>query len=576
MRGHRIIPVKQVFTILFLLCALPAFAAQMPTQDNKTLTLFGDSWKIDGTSTSPQTGNMFDAYVGAAEYLAHPEFTNVMVFPIPRAGGNMSDQATAAAQDALAVWAFNSIWGITATNIAVAQATENGADNSSQMFLQASNNFQAPLVLTNGTGNTNDPGYAASVKVAWWGLGSLPGNAADGGGTASQSHFGQNNGMTNAAGTFGVGAIDSFGLLIRSWTNDIVAHGGTNINFYTASGKENHPGPPGQRSWFFAYVRATTTDTNVSSCTLDFRNATVAATNHCNVTNATLSGNTLTFPYRSLSLPPAWDRAGSVDLSGFTLTNEAWPDLAQLDTNDCNLYQQIIQVTNLPAGNYRVQINGVTVADNLPSSVLANGWNMFTNMTGPMWQQRIEVLGRMRDVLGANRTNLISGSTGVRGYTIYAFDKWQAGYRGDALITNAGPSVDPSLINYIWGLKTNATASFAAVRAAAQPVTYTITISLLNQVNVGTLNVFAKLLPRLDKNGRPMVGQWDIEYAPGFNPTNFNWYARVSPDLVHWTMWGQGALDDTDDITYRPPAGGRAYAYLVGYPKPQGQPGGGQ
>lgn len=109
-------------------------------------------------------------------------------------------------------------------------------------------------------------------------------------------------------------------------------------------------------------------------------------------------------------MPPGWD------VPDGTITNDAracftvFPMLAQFFT-------WTLQVTNLPAGNYTVAIDGSNVVT-LTDVQLAAGWNMFTNYNGALWAQRKEVLGRKRDQEGLDRVTLVShggGSLGVLG-----------------------------------------------------------------------------------------------------------------------------------------------------------------
>jgi len=87
-----------------------------------------------------------------------------------------------------------------------------------------------------------------------------------------------------------------------------IVNGGTNIQFFSSdSGKGGHVGSGGQLSWVFAFLKSITTDTNISTCTVDWNSSTPVATNHCVVSSISKSGGTLTFTRHDDRLPLAFD-----------------------------------------------------------------------------------------------------------------------------------------------------------------------------------------------------------------------------------------------------------------------------
>jgi len=508
---------KHLFSIMVLLAAFVLnSAAQLVLPDNSTVAIFGDSFFHDGDSTSPQTGCMFPDYLMSAYYLGNPDATNIAIYNFGRSGGNMADQTYAVASLAMPAWAFNAFTGnFHGTNWGLSQTTENGGMVSNAFWLAASNMFQAPLVMTNATTglNTNNGGWCGSNVVAWRAIGE-PGTGADSGNAAND--FGRNNAGTNASGLYGIGGVDCYSDSLFWWSNSYALN--PSVLYITNVNKNGHLKPAAQLSWTISYLKMSTTDTNVAACTLDW-NGTVVATNHCVVLSPGQSANTLTFTQHCYRLPLAWDYPGT-DPSGATITNDASDAYTRVNTNQANLFHFDIQVTNIPAGNYDVKIDGTLVAHNLTNTVLAAGWNMFTNTVGPYWQQRLEVLGRCRDIEYANRGTLVVGASGdgigFAGYASQQSATYPA-HQGDDLVTNVLPASGKSALTYIWGLQTNSTRSFAAIRTAAIQTNHTITITQISPLPV----VFAPAVVQIEK---PLKFVW--------NPGGYsNFFVMTSDDL---------------------------------------------
>ena len=252
--------------------------------------------------------------------------------------------------------------------------------------------------------------------------------------------------------------IDAWNTLAQAWTNDFNANGGTNVQWLPRGG---HFASGGALSWAMAFMKGFTADTNVSTCTVNWSGS-IAATNHCVLSGVSKSGNTLTFNRLDDRLPMAWD------VPDGTITNDATAAF-NLIPSDANYFQFTLQITNLPAGNYIVKIDNMTVAV-LPQAVLAAGWNMFTNYAGPYWAQRQEVLGRIRDLEHVDRVTLIPGSAGDGVGLSYLGsnlqNNWVSGHRGDQLIADGNA--------FVSRVQTN----FTAIHAAAQPTNHTFTVTL--------------------------------------------------------------------------------------------------
>lgn len=476
---------KRVLFILLLLTAsrcMAAFSfASVP--DNITVCLHGDSLFTDGTSTAPQTGQLLPSYLATYFWAVFPQNTNTAFFNFGRSGSTLNDQITAVAQDSAAAWGFNAVRGIgtnAAYNVGISQTTDNGNWFSNQVFYAQSNMFQSPLVLTNGTANTNEGGWAGTNVVLWYSMGDPPSGTADPSLLFTpQSAWARNNGGTNAGITFGAGAMDAFGIAgpaITNWIGEFGAIGiGQLIITNTTSvppgdNKAGHFLPSIELGWTLADLNAMGAVTNIAGCVIDFNSATVVSTNQEVVSGLTKTGNSVAFTLHKLRYPIGFDAAGA-DASGNILTNDStiW---FQINPPDQNAEFDTITVQNLPVGNYDVKIGGELVAT-LSAATLAGGWNMFTNTVGPIWRTRAEILGQCRDVQYANRISRVVGNggdgIGVPGYGSLMFSKFP-GEHGNSLIT------DSTVTNYLWGLATNSTHSFAAVRSSAQPQDFQVAI----------------------------------------------------------------------------------------------------
>jgi hypothetical protein len=138
-------------------------------------------------------------------------------------------------------------------------------------------------------------------------------------------------------------------------------------------------------------------DTNTYTAILDFNAASVSSTNHCTVTGLSRDGSSLSFTFHA-------DRMAS----GFyvpdgNITNDcrgAFTLMPSLGSQFC----EILRITNLPTGNYELNIDGSN-AVTVTSAQLAAGYNGFTNYSGAFWAQKKEILGLMCDMLNVLRSD---------------------------------------------------------------------------------------------------------------------------------------------------------------------------
>jgi hypothetical protein len=305
-------------------------------------------------------------------------------------------------------------------------------------------------ILTNDWSQPNPQNLYQNIVI-----GDIPYNAPDGE-PASRDY---SNGGRNAALEDGVPFVDSWSNLLNVVTNAYT--NGPNLwwGFYL-----DHPGNELQLIWDLTNLRSLGVDTNTYTAVIDFNTATVSSTNHCTVTRLARSGNSLTFTFCADRMAP-----------GFYV-----PDATQ--TNDCrgaftlmpslgNQFCEILRITNLPAGNYEIGIDGSNVVA-VTSAQLASGYNNFTNYSGPFWAQKKEILGLMCDMVDVSRgdasTDAHPGSNFlIEGYESWARARWP---------TNNNTSVD-FYIAQMSDRETELQAEDVLIHVAAQQTNHTFTIS---------------------------------------------------------------------------------------------------
>lgn len=462
------------FILSILLWAQAASASYSLTNlpDNATIGLFGDSYEKDGdlnTVSSPeQTGCMFPDYITAGLFLLNPSLSNLCVYNFAKSGTLMTDQSTAIAELGYAVFSYNLFHGYgtnNSFNIGIEQATANGSQAAASMLLSISNNFKALALTTNSVANTNEMGTSVSNHVDWVALSDFTPYATDGGGTGAGSEYDRMTAATNGGARFGAGYVNAFDRTFAATTNWIGL--GDNPPLEIKSGiKAGHPRALGSAVWTYGFWMETMgTDTNIFNVTVDYNSASIVTTNHCVVTSISKTGNTLTLQVTFLRMAPTRDIAGTVDLIGNVTTNDT-SALATVWPAAENFFQEKFAVQNLPAGLFKVYENGILLG--IKSNVELANWNMATNYIGDRQKQKTEVLGRVRDLENADRGSLlVSAGNGIVVLGSLAFTDYP---------THTGDGLEAQLDAAISGVKTNNTHSFAAVRAEAQPVSYTYQI----------------------------------------------------------------------------------------------------
>lgn len=445
---------RAVFSVLTLLLFLaPATRASIITNDNTTLVFFGDSY-----DTYPY--HYFGDYLASWAALGHPQFTNHWS-SASRSGGSIEE----ANEDRLERLGL-AHWESGQRAIGLIMADDDGGYTSNQVQMNLTNTLVSPTSFFNGLAYTNEGGWCATQNITWIGIGAVPHESADG----DSGEIARNNAVTNMFMLLGRPYVDMWNpLWTGGWSNDINS-GASLLGFYSGG----HPYASGSLTMGITIAqKLADKDTNVSLATVDFSTGRVVATNHCVITSISKSGSSISFTRHDDRLPMAFD------VSDGTITNDcrdafiAMPELS-------NAFWFTIAVTNLPAGNYSVNIDGAPVTT-LSSSALAAGWNMFTdwNSNSPYWKQRVEVLALVRLKNGADPVTLYDHSASEAGpdgldlvnYDSYSQLFWDEGYRGDALAV---------ALQFI---STNLDALDALIRNAAQPTNHVFTIMPIQVLN---------------------------------------------------------------------------------------------
>lgn len=471
---------KALFIWIALACAmLGARAYDLVLTMNTLYMWHSDSLDEDSTA-APVTGFRRVFYVFSQEAMMNPQFTNeyydfahsgqIMDF---RNTNDMPMLATGVVgyrTNQMDVVAFT-----TSTDNAL--LTSNSMYAAQAIICQAMTNISGgsfPIQAATGILSSNKP-------IKWIPVGNPPEVTASGGDNRNAlSMRERNNACVQAGKDFAGGRyVDLYAPLEYAWTNDAVQTGGNTVGIFAGTGKAGHIEAAGSLNMAICVLQQIhATDTNVSNVIVDWLGQSVSWTNRATATSISRSGNTLTFTYRTTRMPGAWD------VQFNDPTNWAMPAF-QLIPSQADAFVFSLGVSNLPAGMYETRIDGVLVST-LSDSVLGTGrgWNMYTNIVGPLWAQRFEVLRLLCVAQHIDPTTKVEGGAGdaegVVSYGSTAFSFWGnsgGNQRGDALIASMDAKVTQ--------LKTN----WTYIHLAAQETNHIVTITRL----------VAGLKPRLRK-----------------------------------------------------------------------------
>jgi len=271
------------------------------------------------------------------------------------------------------------------------------------------------------------------------------------------------NGARNAALEDGAPYVDSWSNLVSVVTN--AYFNGPNLWWNEFL---DHPGNELQLLWTLTTLRSLGVDTNTYTAIIDFNTTTVSSTNHCTVTGLSRNGNGLTFTFHADRMAPGFyvpDGNITNDCRGaFTLM----PSVG-------NQFCEILRITNLPAGNYELDIDGSNVVT-LSAAQLAAGYNQFTNYNGAFWAQKKEILGLMCDLLDVLRSDACTDAHPGSNFLIENYESWARA----RWPTNKNISVD-YYIAQMSDRESELQAEDVLIHAAAQQTNHTFSVKLVPQ-----------------------------------------------------------------------------------------------
>lgn len=150
-----------------------------------------------------------------------------------------------------------------------------------------------------------------------------------------------------------------------------------------------HPGPAGHLAIAYEHLFKMQANGMVSSATMNSIVPSVTTSTNAIISSLTTNAfNGIDFSRLDSCLPMAFDDSARPVF-------ELMPQIYDLN-------QYMLTVTGLISGNYQVYIDGV-LSSTKTNTQLNNGWNMTDMTVGPIHDQLIEVLGRIRDKEGVDR-----------------------------------------------------------------------------------------------------------------------------------------------------------------------------
>lgn len=153
-----------------------------------------------------------------------------------------------------------------------------------------------------------------------------------------------------------------------------------------------HPGPPGHLAVTYAYLLTIQASGVVSSATINTSPLQVTQFTNSTITGLVINANNgIDFNRLDTKLPMAFDDSARPIF-------ELMPQIY-----DMNLYT--LKILGLSSGTYEIYIDGV-LSSTKTNTQLNTGWNMSDMTSGPIHDQLIEVLGRIRDKEGVDRITL--------------------------------------------------------------------------------------------------------------------------------------------------------------------------
>lgn len=361
------------------------------------VSAFGFTNEVNGTFASASYDTpvfkLWGDYFATAIYNENPLFTNHII-SWSRSGSSLGGDAVFQEFKWCSPWWNASPVPILNWELA---ANDNGGYDSNGLVAAWAQVAVAPEMFWNENGETNEG--IPCQPVVHFPFGGIIADVTGG----DSGQIVRNNAATNLAAHAGVPAVDMWHRLAPVWVPDQA--GARKWGFYAGG----HPYPAGHLAMAITTHQALSVntnygvDTNVWAFNIDASTVT-ATTNHCALTGLSRVGNTITGTFRLDRNAMGWD------VPDGTITNDA-RDAFTVMPELGNAFWCLVQVTNLPNGNYQISVDGI-VTDTASSSQLAAGRNWFTNYTGPLWTQRILVLAWKRKQAGVNPVTLVAHSVG--------------------------------------------------------------------------------------------------------------------------------------------------------------------
>lgn len=155
-----------------------------------------------------------------------------------------------------------------------------------------------------------------------------------------------------------------------------------------------HPGPMGHIVMTYAFLKAQNAPADVAGFSIDGATGMARSTTNCEIDEVKFENGALTFRYSAGAIPFVAQNWYSSAMKWVPFADE--------------LNREIFQVTNLPSGNYELQMDGVSIRT-YTSQELAAGVNVSAESKTPEYQQSLRALNvyagqfstyaRLRDIV---------------------------------------------------------------------------------------------------------------------------------------------------------------------------------
>lgn len=301
------------------------------------------------------------------------------------------------------------------TNVLLLEyVSSNGGQSSNQIYGQIKEELLYPKTVRDQAGNiTNDWTQSTNLyKKAI--IGDIAYNAAGGDPTT----LARNLGASNACSEAGVPFVNTWLRLVNVVTNQRAIDP---TRYWFNAPNYDHPANELHLLWTLVKLQDLGAETNVWTAILDYTTTTASSTNHCTVSSITKPAGAIQFTLHRDRAAFGWD------VPDGTVTNDC-RGAFDLMPSMTNAFYEVLQITNLPAGNCTVAMNGVNVAV-VSSAELATGWNTWRLYAGPFWIQKKAInrdLRLIRNISPADAStrNDTSGNILIENYESYASARW--------------------------------------------------------------------------------------------------------------------------------------------------------